>query len=724
LTLTRQIFISIFLTAMAAQAAEVRGVVVDPSGAGVAGARVAALGRTGVVAEASTGPAGQFELRAPDAPDLRLSVTYPGFATRTVAPADAARIELELAAQVDSVRVVGSAIDIAASEAPASVDIVPEPEIRQRNESQAADLLRYLPGVTLSQTGGRGGITGLFLRGGYPNFTLIQVDGVPVNRFGGDFDLAHIPAEAIERVEVVRGAQSSVYGPYANSGVINFVTRTPESGPKLDLVAEGGTYQERRFGVSGAAVLRGWGVAASASRIDSDGQVANSDYRGENALLNLTRRFGRHAVALHGNFYSNENGAPGAYGSDPRRTFTGLDLVSRNKNNFSDYYARYSAEVTPTVRQELTAALFLGNSSFSSPWGHSFEQNIRGWGESRTTVSVSRAYTTAFGVTASREEITNSYITDASFSTFPVERRDIAVYWDNRLELGRRLFVNAGVRGEFIHTPSIPSDGFTRPLFAEAGVNSASPKLAAGYTLPGGARLHAAFATGLRPPSGFDLAFTNNPALRPERTRSVEVGVAQSGWRNRVAFDAVWFYNRYHDLIVSLGGSLALLSRFQTDNIANSRAQGAELSARFRPARWFFLTGSYTRLDTEILAIRGSGGLAPRPFEVGQELLRRPSNAGAAVATFSFRRVTANLTGYFRGSTLDAEPGLGATNGLFRNPGYANLGVNLNYALGRGVAVYGNLRNALNRRYEEVYGFPSMRLNFVTGMRWTLGKGL
>jgi outer membrane receptor protein involved in Fe transport len=718
-----RIVLTLLFSLAAAPAAELRGTVVDPSGAGIAGARVAAVNRVGVTAEAATGPDGSFLLRAPEDPATRLTVTYPGFATRSVAPADAARIELELAAQVDSVKVVGSSIDVAASEMPASTAIVSEPEIRARNEPLAVDLLRYVPGLIVNQNGARGALTGLYLRGGYPTSALVEIDGVPVNRFGGDYDLAHIPSEALERIEVVRGPQSSVHGPYANSGVINFVTRSPESGPKLDLVAEGGTYQQRRFGMSGAATLAGWGISGSASRLDADGPVRNNDYRGENLLLNVSRRFGRQSLGLHGNFVSNEAGVPGAWGSDPKHTFTGIDLISRNKNNFSDYFGRYSADITPRVRQELTGAFFLGNSGFVSQWGHSFEQNIRGWGDARTTVSVARFYTAAFGLTVAREQISNSYITNASYSTFPIERRDIAVYQENRFDLGRRVFLNAGVRGEFIRTPSIPSDGYARPPFPAASVNTANPKIAAAWTLRGGTRVHASFATGIRPPSGFDLAFTNNPSLQPERTRGFEAGIAQSFWRNRAAFDATYFYNRYHDLIVSLGGNLARLSRFQTDNIANSRTQGAEFSARFRPARWVFVTGSYTRLAAEILEIHGSGGLAPRPFSVGQDLIRRPADSGSVVTTFQRGKVTANVTGYFRGSTLDVEPGLGATNGLFRNPGFANVGINLNYSLGHGVTAYGNLRNALNRRYEEVLGYPSPKLNFLAGMRWTMGRG-
>jgi outer membrane receptor protein involved in Fe transport len=164
------------------------------------------------------------------------------------------------------------------------------------------------------------------------------------------------------------------------------------------------------------------------------------------------------------------------------------------------------------------------------------------------------------------------------------------------------------------------------------------------------------------------------------------------------------------------------LSHFTSDNLANSRAQGAEFSASVRPARWIFLTGSYTLLGTRILSLDGSNQQAPSPFQVGQELTRRPKNSGNVVAAFTRGRVAANVTGYFRGKTLYEEPSYGASAGLFENPGFANVGINLNYALGYGVTAYGNLRNALNWHYEEVYGFPSPRLNFVAGLKWSIAR--
>ena len=367
------------------------------------------------------------------------------------------------------------------------------------------------------------------------------------------------------------------------------------------------------------------------------------------------------------------------------------------------------------MRQELFGSFFLYNSGFQSQYGFSFNKDLRGQGEARTIVSVSRHDTASFGVTGGHEEVKNSFITDAGFSTFPIERNEIAVYAENRYEVADRLFLSAGAARRILsHARPFPVTAFRVRCSPQSNISRVNPKLSAAYVAGQDTRLHASFGMGLRPPSGFELAFTNNPALKPERTRSIDAGVEQK-FGNLLTLDATYFYNRYYDLIVTLGGSLTTLSHYKSDNLANSQAQGAEFSARLRPARWVFVTGSYTLLETRILSLDGSSNQAPLPFAVGQQLTRRPEHSGNVVATFTHGRLAADLTGYFRGRTLFEEPNFGASSGLFWNSGFANVGVNLNYALGRGVTAYGNLRNALNRHYEEVFGFPSPKLNFVAG---------
>jgi outer membrane receptor protein involved in Fe transport len=702
-------------------ASEIRGKVTDPSGGPVSGAQIAAVNRVGVVAQTTTAANGSFQLDAPETPDTRLVIAAPGFLTRTLPPGESAGVQLEIAPRLDSVQVVGSTIEVPATLQASSVDVIPSSRVRSGNEPFAMDLLRYIPGVAFNQTGAPGGLTSLFLRGGNSNLNLVEIDGVPVNSFGGGFDFAHIPAEAVDHVDFIRGAQSAVYGSYANAGAIDFVTRQPGAAPQLDVLAEGGSHYERRFGITGTGTVAGFGVLVSASHYNNDGLVANDDYRNEDVLLNLTRRFGRQSLSMHGYFDSSEVGEPGPWGSDPKHIFGGIDTISRAKNNFSDYGAHYEADLSPRLREELFGSFFLYNSGFVSPYGFSFNKDLRGQGEARTILSLSAHDTASFGVTGAHESVTNSYITDATFTTFPIDRNEIAVYAENRYEVAGRLFLSGGLRAEFFRTDPIPGDGYSRPPFPQNNISRVNPKLSAAYAAGTGTRLHASFGTGLRPPSGFDLAFTNNPALKPERTRSIDAGVEQR-FGGLLTLDATYFYNRYYDLIVTLGGSLATLSHYQSANLANSQAQGAEFSARLRPARWVLITGSYTLLETRILSLDGSSNQAPLPFAVGQQLTRRPENSGNLVAAFTRGRLAADLSGYFRGRTLYEEPNYGASNGLFWNPGFANVGVNVNYSLGRGLTAYGNLRNALNRQYEEVFGFPSPRLNFVAGMKWTIAK--
>ena len=700
-----------------------QGKVIDPSGAVIAGARVAAVSRVGVIAQTSTNSEGIFQISAPDATGVSVVVTASGFETKTLPFAQVAVVKLAIAPGNDSVTVAGSTMDVPLSQQGSSIGLISHEEIRERNEAQAIDLIRYLPGLSVTTTGARGAQTSLFIRGGDYNYNLVQIDGIPVNGFGGDFDFAHIPTDFLDHIEVIRGAQSAVYGAYANSGVVNFVTRSPEQSANFEALAEGGSHDERRFSLGGSGLLRGIGIAAFASALDDDGPAPNSDYHDKNLFAALTYNRVRQSFAVNGQFNSSDVGTPGPYGSDPAHLFGGIDLISRNRFYLSDYGAHYQIDMTPRVREELFAGFFWHNDAYSSPFGPSYNNDQRGQLEERMVVNLSSHYTTSFGYAYAREEVKNTFITDTSARSFPLRHDQHGLYWENRFDFGGRLFVNAGARAEIIQTDRILADAVNgRPEFPADIIVKVNPKVAAAYVLHEGTRFHASAGTGIRPPSGFDLAFTDNPHLKPERTASADAGIEQRLFRNLVSLEATYFYNRYYDLIVSLGGSLTRLSNYQSDNLANSRAQGGEFSVRVRPTRWISLAGSYTLLASEILSLRGSSDLAPQYFRVGQPLIRRPRNSGTLVATFARRKFSADITGYFRGTVLDVEPNFGASAGLFQNSGYANFGFNLNYAVARGCTLYGSLRNALNWHYEEALGFPSPLLNFVSGMKWSFPR--
>jgi outer membrane receptor protein involved in Fe transport len=307
-----------------------------------------------------------------------------------------------------------------------------------------------------------------------------------------------------------------------------------------------------------------------------------------------------------------------------------------------------------------------------------------------------------------------------------LRRDNEGIYMDNHFSFFRKLFVNAGLREEVFQTPFIPADVNVypagRPAFSARTVSRLNPKISGAYLLPGNARLHASYGTGIRMPGGSDLAFTNNPDLKPERTESYDFGVEQRFLNNQFSLDATYFHNSYRDLIVGLGGSLSSLSQFYTDNLARANAKGVEVSARFRPATWISLTGNYMWLETVALSLNGGSGLVQQYFYPGQPLLRQPKQSGSVVANFHYGKVDANVVGYLRGRDLDVEPNYGASEGLYWNPGFVNAGLNVNYRVRDNLTLYANLRNALDRHYEEIYGFPSPLLNVVAGVKWSLAR--
>ena len=376
--------LAVCATANLARSATVTGIVIDPSGRPIPGAQVAAFNPLGIINQQTTGDQGQFEIYlSPLYEGVQLRVAAPGFKTVTVA-IGASVIKLSIAPQSDSVRVIGSALDIPASQQGSSVSVITSREIRERNEPLASDLLREIPGVVLAQSGPRGGVSSLFVRGADSKYNLVLLDGIPINsfNFGGLFDFAHIPSDFIEQIDVARGPQSAIYGSYALGSVVNFETRSAENGPAFDFLAEGGTHAENRFSLSGSGMVRkNWGLAGSLSSLNGNGPVPNSDYRNDNVFLALSHHWHTQSLFAFGDFDSNDAGQPGAFGSNPKGYFTGIDLVSRSRNDTSTYGLHYQNELFDKLRLDVFAGFFLNNNSYLSPYGYSFNKDIRGYAE-------------------------------------------------------------------------------------------------------------------------------------------------------------------------------------------------------------------------------------------------------------------------------------------------------------------------------------------------------
>jgi outer membrane receptor protein involved in Fe transport len=422
-------------------------------------------------------------------------------------------------------------------------------------------------------------------------------------------------------------------------------------------------------------------------------------------------------------------GLPGPYGSNPDGLFPGLDPTTHQNQNLFGYQAQYTEQFSSRFQQVSTVSVSTDRITFISPLdGDSFTNNLRIVANTRSEIAVSSKDTLVAGFEYDRDTFKNQFVENTGDAPFALGRNSYAFFAENRWTPAERWFINAGVRVDDFQTDAVPVNMDTgQPGIPSNSVASTNPQISVAYLAResegegffGATRLHSSFGTGIRMPDGFELAFTNNPALKPEKSIGFDAGIEQRMAGDKAVLDVTYFYNHFKDQIVTTGD---LPTNFLSENIAKSRADGLETSVRLRPFRSLEFSGSYTWLNTSILALDGFSQPAV-PFMVGEPLLRRPHNAAGFNATWTKKRLMLNMNGTIRGAVLDIEPNDGTfacslmLPCLFHNHGYALMNAGFSYRLPKGVEVYGRLNNFLNQKYEEAFGFPSLRLNFMAGIK-------
>ena len=729
-------------------AASLTGHVVDPDGRAVAGAHVIVSSSLGKIAEPATDAAGAFSLANLAAGTYDVRVVADGFQAdpaRVALAADQAgqvSIALRISALTESVVVSASQIDVPLSQAPDSVTVVTSADLETRQVETVSDALRAVPGLAVIRSGGRGALTSLFPRGGNSNYTLVLVDGIRANSFGGGYDFAHLSVTNVDHVEIVRGPESALFGSDAIGGVVQVVTR--RGGPtRASGVFEGGGQNTFRETVDASGGRGYWGWGGGAEHTSSDGftglaangqRVSNDDYSLSHVSGSLSYEKPRGVdFAATGSVGRDERGFPGPYGSNPIGVFPGVDVVSRGVNDTRQVGARFGHPWSDRVRQRLEASYTDVAGQFTSQYGPSFSGTHRFDGRIQEDISLNPALGASAGLEYQRERGTSTFITGSTGATIPIDRSVAGVFGELRYARASRLFVTGGVRFEHITRDALQSDpnGFPpRPAFPDQTVNSANPKLAVSYLLTDPAvaksgastRLRASAGTGIRPPDAFEVAFTNNPNLKPERSRSVDLGVEQQFGGGSYVVAGTVFFNQYDDLIVTVGKSIANASQYQTDNISNARARGLELSGDARLPRGFTVRANYTFLASEILSIDNLPQSAPAPFSVGDPLIRRPRHQGTLDLTYTMGRFGAFADVLMRSKTLDIEPNFGAFGGLFDSPGYTVVNAGASVRLERRFEVYGRIINLGGRVYEESLGFPALGRQAMAGVRVATGR--
>ncbi|HTS13819.1 MAG TPA: TonB-dependent receptor [Candidatus Limnocylindrales bacterium] len=720
------------------QGGAIRGTVYDPNGRAVAGARVTLLSSTSAVEETQTDAHGKYQFDALPSASYQLAANSPGFIELStkidLRSPEARTVDLHLTLSAVQQRVVVSA-SLGGELSPqvgSSVSVVTRDDIENRGAESASDALRDIPGVEINQGGTRGAITSAFIRGGDSDYNLVMIDGIPLNDFGGGFDLATLPAEGIDHIEVTRGPQSALYGSNAVAGVIDIVTTQGESAPHFDFIGEGGSHGTSHIGTGGAGLNHGFNWAYDLSRFQTRGPVEDDGFRNQTSFLSLGYSHSpRRQFNVHFFGDSARSGTPGPYGSDPDGLYPGIaaSAATQDRNMFA-YQANYIEQFTPRFRQVTSVSAETDRFAFYSGSGDSFTNNLRLVVNTRSELRVSDSDVFVAGFEYDHENFKDTYVADANSNPFNLPRDSFAFFAENRWSPASRWFLTTGLRVDNIQTDSLPPDAFgSRPFIPADSITQVDPRISLAYlarqstgSVFGATRVHTSFGTGIRPPDGFELAFTNNPGLKPERSISFDAGLEQRLFSDKAVLDVTYFYNRFKDQIVTLGGSLQNLSTFTSANLANSRAYGLENTLRLRPIRSLELDGEYTWLNTAILAVDGSTNVVS-PFAPGEPLVRRPHNSAGYNITWTHGRLMLNTNATIRGSVLDIEPNYGSyacTLGLqclFNNKGYVDANAGFAYALPRGVEIFGHLNNLANQKYEEAFGFPDLRLNFMAGIR-------
>ena len=728
------VFLFSYLLVASADAAGLSGRVTDPDGRTVANADVIVTGPLASPLRARTDASGTFTIADVPPGTYHVIASAPGLVSDPLridiadAPASA-DLRLRLSAVAETLVVSASQIDQPLSRTPDSVTVIGGDEIEAKQQYTLGAALRSVPGLTVQQSGGPGTLTSLFSRGGESDYTLVIVDGVRANAFGGGLDLSQVPLHDVERIEVVRGSQSALYGADAIGGVVQIVTRSGGAPSASAQIEAGSRDMVRASAATTGEVGSGLHWQFGGNYAEDAGFTTNDDARLAQGTGSLGWRHAASGGDVQGSLFyvDTDRGAPGPYGSDPANRFGGVDTVSRGTTQRIGGGVRW---VQPwfgpasRVRQRVEVDSADYDLTFVSAFGTSEGSTSRTHVRVQSDVAATPAFGFSGGLEWLGEQGGSTFITAGTTGEVPVERGVLGLFAEGRWNAGDRASLTAGVRGERITRAALPGDPLAfqpRPDFPEETINSVNPKIAGALRVAERTRLRGSFGTGIRPPDAFEIAFTDNSGLKPERSKSGEVGVTQSAADGAVSLDATAFFNSYQDLIISVGRAFSGISRYRTDNISNARARGVELSAAWRPSMAFSVRGAYTLLHSEILAVNGSTSAQP-PYAVGDPLLRRPRHSGAIDASWSHERAGAFVQIQARGEALDAEPSFGPTGGLYTNPGHAVVNLGGSWQAAKAIEVFARALNLFDRQYEEVLGYPAPGRTAYMGVRFAVGR--
>ncbi len=561
----------------------------------------------------------------------------------------------------------------------AAATVIDAAEIAVSKATTVLDLLRTVPGLDVVQSGGPGTVTSLFLRGTASAQTLVLVDGVALNSpFFGGTDLSALSLANVERVEVVRGPFSALYGSEAIGGVVQIFTR---KGPAADEISGRATLAlgNRSAKESFAEVALGSGPltgSAGFRRSLAGGDLPNEFFAAMNVSGSVTASLtDALRVGLVARRDEGRTGIPLSEGTaTPRRSTT---------DSTTTFEAPVSYALSTKTSVEASFRWVKDSPAFSDPDAafSSSSTDARRAGARAVLTTVLGAHRLAAGADWERTLVSNE--SNFGVALDEASTRTFALFAEDRIVLaGDRLVATAGLRWD------------DHSAFGSA----VSPRMALAWRVTPSLKLRAAAGSAFRAPSTGELyfPFSGNPALRPERSNGWEAGFEKTLAAGVVA-EATGFWNDVRDLI----NFDAVTSTNQ--NIGRTRTRGIEVALRTPVGARSFVRASYTYLDAKDL-------------DAGRFLVRRPRHrASATYATTFGSGGTLSLTGMWVGARPDRDAA--DFTRLVEDPSTLRVDAALTLPrIARSLAPFIRLTNLLGREYVEASGFPAPGRRFLAGL--------
>ena len=567
----------------------------------------------------------------------------------------------------------------------------------------AADIFRTVPGIAVSRSGGYSGTTQLRLRGAEANHVLVLIDGIDATAAGsGEFDFSSLVTADIERIEILRGPQSGLYGSNALAGVISISTRTPTEGLEISTQIEGGSDDIWHGTVSvagGNETINGRLSFTSRTSAFDLSTVGSEDDQDENNTFSgrLNFKAGEHLdLSLYARRTDREtdtdlfdfSGGPfqGILVDDDSFNDTEIDQYGLQATlNLADDRSITRISVD-TAENSLDGGVF-GNASERDQW-----RLESSWFWSNSSDLTQR--TTLFWQDE-EESFRNTVPTDPS--QIPTQRRDLTGFGiEHRIAVEDRLFITGVIRED-------RNDDFD---------DASTYAIDAAYQISAAIRLHASYGTGVTNPTFFEQFgftpgfFTGNPDLEPESSTGWDAGIAVNLADANMAFDLTYFDADLEDEIISVFPSV--------DNASeDSERQGMELTASWQPGPNTMIDLAYTYTDAE----------GPTETEV-----RRPEHTASltAVQRALDERLMLSATLIYNGSQFDSDFRNFFTNGFVAEntelDSYTLFNLQGRYILAPGIEAYARIENLFDEDYTEVIGYATPGRAVFLGVELTFQR--